>query len=414
MAVPVVTRLGDRAVAPVPGGERWGSSVDVQGTVAAGFERVEEAFRANFEAHGDVGAATAVYVHGEKVVDLWGGVADAHDDRPWEEGTLALVYSTTKGVTAILAHLLAQRGLLDLDAPVTDHWPEFGAEGKGGLTLREVMGHRAGLPALDDPVPVADVLGWDPMVERLAAQKPLWSPGTSHGYHALTYGWLVGEVLRRVTGRSVSQLVADELSGPLGLELWIGLPEAEEHRVSRLVQAPPAEPLPADAMAELPPEVLAMVRAMSDPSSLTMRALSVTDEPLNYNSREVHEAQLPAANGIGTARSLARLYAATVGEVDGVRLLEDATVADATREVSNGPDEVLLVPTRFGAGFFLSSSFSPLMGPRSFGHAGAGGSLAFADPDAGVGFAYVMNQMSQNISNDLRTSTLIDAVKASL
>jgi CubicO group peptidase (beta-lactamase class C family) len=213
----------------------------------------------------------------------------------------------------------------------------------------------------------------------------------------------------------VGQVLAEEVSGPLGLDLWIGLPEEHEDRVSRLLPAPPADPSAVlAASADLPPAALAMVRALSDPSSLTMRALQVTKPPLGFNDREVHAAELPAANAIGDARSLARLYGATVSEVDGTRLLDEATVADATTEVSNGPDEVLLVPTRFGAGFFLSSPFSPLMGPRSFGHAGAGGSLAFADPDAEVGFAYVMNQMRSNLSNDLRTSTLIDAVRASL
>lgn len=387
----------------------------MQGEVAAGFEGVRDAFVANFERFGDVGAACAVYVGGEAVVDLWGGIADPTTGRSWEADTTAVVFSTTKGVAAIAAHLLAQRGELDLDAPVASYWPEFGAEGKAELPVRALLSHRAGLPVVDGTVTPADALAWDPVVERLAAQAPVWPPSTAHGYHAITYGWLVGEVVRRATGRTLGQVVAEDLSAPLGLDLWIGLPEAEEGRVARLVPfVAPRGTRPPTAPADLPPDVAAMVRAMSDPTSLAMRALSVTQPAMDFNSRAVHAAELPAANGIATARSLARLYAATVGDVDGVRILSDATVADATREQSNGPDQVLLVPTRFGSGFFLPSPFASLMGPRSFGHAGAGGSLALADPDGQVGFGYVMNAMRDNLSNDRRTLTLIAALRAAL
>ena len=385
----------------------------VSGTVEPGFEAVRQAFEDNFNDHGEVGAACCVYLDGRPVVDVWGGVADQKKDRPWDEDTLTLVYSTTKGVTAICAHLLAQRGQLDLDAPVVGYWPEFGANGKDEITVRMLLSHRAGLPTLEPRMAPAEALAWNPAVQSLAAQKPLWEPGTRHGYHAVTYGWLVGEVIRRVTGKSVGQFVADELSGPLGLDLWIGLPEQREGRVSRLVAA--AFPrISRDEMAAMPPAQLERLKAMADPESLMQRALNVTDPPFNFNRREVRAAELPAANGVTTARSLARLYAATIGEVDGIRVLQPETVAAATVEQSNGPDEVLALDTRFGSGFFLPSAFSPLMGPRSFGHAGAGGSLAFADPDAGVGFAYVMNQMQQGLSADPRPGSLVAALESSL
>lgn len=380
------------------------------GQVEPGFEPVREAFEGNFTERGDVGAAFCLYVGGRPVVDLWGGVADQKTGRPWSEDTLTLVYSTTKGVTAICANLLAQRGQLDLDAPVIEYWPEYGAEGKGATTVRHLLAHRAGLPTIEAHLSPEQALAWDPAVEALAAQAPMWEPGTRHGYHALTYGWLVGEVIKRATGRTVGQFLAAELAGPLGLDMWIGLPESEEPRVSRLVAAPPAR-ASRDELAALPPERIEQLRAMASPTSLTSRALNVTDPPLSFNSRSVHAAELPAANGITTARALARLYAATVGEVDGVRVLDPATVEAATAEQSAGPDAVLVLDTRFGSGFFLSSPFSPLMGPRSFGHSGAGGSLAFADPDAGVGFAYVMNQMQQNLSADPRPAALVDAVR---
>lgn len=383
------------------------------GRVEPGFEGVGKAFTANFTRHGDVGAAFCLYLDGRPVVDIWAGTADAGSGRAWEDGTTSLVFSTTKGVTAICAHLLAQRGELDLDAPVCEYWPEFAQEGKDRTPVRWLLCHRAGLPTIEKRLSPEEALAWDPAVAALAGQKPVWEPGTKHGYHALTYGWLVGEVIRRATGRSPGRFLADEVSGPLGLDLWIGLPEEEEHRVCRLI---PAEPAPASAeeLAGMPPERAEMLRALARPDSLATRALNVTDPPFNFNRRAVHAAELPAANAIGTARALAKLYAATIGEVGGFRLLEGATVDQATREQSNGPDEVLVLDTRFGSGFFLPCVFAPLMGPRSFGHPGAGGSLAFADPDRGVAFAYVMNRMRQGLAADVRTAGLIRAVAAAL
>ena len=387
--------------------------MNIHGRVEAGFEAVQQAFEANFADHGEVGAACCVYLDGRKVVDLWGGLADRKTGREWDEDTLTLVYSTTKGVTAICAHRLAQEGVLQLDAPVASYWPEFAAAGKERVTVRHLLSHRAGLPALDTPLSPEEAYAWDPAVDALAKQAPLWEPDTRHGYHAVTYGWLVGEVLRRVTGRSVGRYLAEELCAPLGLDLWIGLPAGEEHRVSRLVPPGPVR-VSREELAAMPPEQLERLRAMADPGSLMQRALNPTDPPFSFNRPELHAAELPAANGIGTARSLARLYAATIGEVDGIRVLDEGTVASATVEQSTGPDAVLALDTRFGSGFFLPSPFSPLMGPRSFGHAGAGGSLAFADPDAGVGFAYVMNQMQQGLSADPRPASLVNALQAAL
>ena len=384
--------------------------MEIHGIVEAGFEPVGQAFESNFSAHGEVGAAFCLYVRGRKVVDIWGGVANAKTGQQWGEDTLALVYSTTKGVTAICAHLLAEQGRLDLDAPVVQYWPEFAQEGKAVIPVRWLLSHRAGLPVIDRHLTPDQALAWDPAVEALAAQRPVWLPGTKHGYHALTYGWLVGEVIRLATGQSVGELLASEISGPLGLDLWVGLPEDQEPRVCHLIPPEPVAPDP-ELWRDWPAERIEMLKAALNPTSLTWRALNVTDPPFNFNSRAVHAGELPAANGIGTARSLAKLYAAAVGEVDGCRLLRPETVAAATQTQSDGRDEVLVVDTRFGSGFFLPSSFAPLMGHRSFGHAGAGGSLAFADPDRLVGFGYVMNQMQQNLSGDPRTASLIAAVE---
>ena len=381
----------------------------VHGDVAAGFEAVHQAFEANFDQHGDVGAAFALFVGGTKVVDIWSGVADMKEDREWGSDTLTLVYSASKGITAIVAHLLAQSGDLDLDAPVVSYWPEFAAEGKENVPVRWLLSHRTGLPTFERPVTLEEALAWDPAVAALASQHPLWEPGTTYGYHALTYGWLIGEVIRRATGRTLSQILAEDVSGPLGLDLWIGLPAGEEPRVSRLIAATPPV-LDKAALAALPSDQLQRLQESTDPSSLAFRTLNPTHPPFNFNSPALHAAELGAANAITTARALAKLYASTMGEVDGIRILEPATVVAATKEQSSGTDFVMGIPGRFGTGFQLPVDGS-LMGPCSYGHAGAGGSLGFADPETGVAFAYVMNRMQIFLGPDPRTRGLIEAVR---
>ncbi|MEU7865120.1 serine hydrolase domain-containing protein, partial [Nonomuraea sp. NPDC049141] len=237
----------------------------VSGTVAAGYEPVREAFLANFETRSEIGAALSVYRHGREVARLWGGLADPATGRAWRAETLQVVFSATKSVPAACAHLLAQRGQLDLDAPVAEYWPEFAAAGKDAVPVRWLLSHQAGLPVLDRPVPQAEALTWEPVVAALAAQAPAWEPGTAHGYHGLTYGWLVGEVVRRVSGRSLGTYFADEIATPLGLDFWVGLPASEAHRVARLVEQPAAPP----AAAGVAPEALA---AYTDPTSLVVRS----------------------------------------------------------------------------------------------------------------------------------------------
>jgi CubicO group peptidase (beta-lactamase class C family) len=210
----------------------------IHGTTHARFRAVKDAFAANFSDHGEIGAAVCVYVGGRCVVDLWGGIADLTTGTAWAEDTLQYVFSTTKGFTATCAHLLVQRGELDLDAPVADYWPEFAAHGKHHILIRWLLSHRAGLPALDTPIPLADALAWHPMITALAAQRPLWPPGSTHGYHAQTFGWLVGEVIRRITGQTPGTFFADNIATPLNLDAYIGLPAAHRHRVSRLIEPP--------------------------------------------------------------------------------------------------------------------------------------------------------------------------------
>ena len=382
--------------------------VAVHGEVAPGFEAVREAFATNLADGRDVGAATCVYRDGRRVVDLWGGEF-APGRGPYAQDTLQLVFSTTKGATAICVGILVDRALIDYDAPVAEYWPEFAANGKEAITVAEVMSHRAGLPVIDAKLSMADVLAWDPIVEALAAQAPLWEPGTEHGYHALTYGYLAGELVRRVSGKSLGEFFASEVASPLGLEFWIGLPESEEGRVSPMIPSPPP-----------PPELAEMMEALTGPDTLAGRALllngafAITEDDFSFNRREVHAAEIPAANGITNARSLARMYAACVGEIDGVRLLSPAVVDRARTPLTSGTDRCLQVETAFGLGFMTSGVFAPLGGPGSFGHTGAGGSVGFAHPEKGLAFGYVMNQMEANLAGDTRVAALTEALHSCL
>ncbi|MGY3201883.1 serine hydrolase domain-containing protein [Streptomyces sp. TE5632] len=383
----------------------------IDGEVAPGFEPVREAFMKNFTQHGDIGAAVCVYQHGRPVVDLWGGVADPEIGRPWTRNTLQLVYSATKGVTATAAHLLVERGLLDLDAPVVKYWPEFAANGKADIPVRWLLSHQAGLVALDQPLPLTEALAWDPMAAALANQRPLWTPGTAHGYHGRTWGWLVGEVIRRVSGRSPGRFVAQEIAEPLGLDFFIGLPASERSRVSRMVYRRPAVDLTTVPVESIPEELREQVAAWRDPNSFSNRAFAVTDPAaIDFDSPAVQAAEIPSSNGIGTARALARMYAALIGEVDGVRLLTPETLASATEEQAGGKDRVMVIPSRFSTGYMLPTNGNLMTGPNAFGHTGRGGSLALADPEHGIAFGYVMNHIISG-SDDVRAASLTEAVR---
>jgi len=375
----------------------------VHGFVAPGFEPVRDAFARNFAEHGEVGAACCVYLRGEPVVDIHGGLADAATGRAWQADTLQLVFSATKGVTAACMLMLVERGAVDLDAPVARYWPEFAANGKSAIPVRWLLSHRAGLAAIEGDFTLDEALSWDPVVAALAAQAPLWEPGTKHGYHLRSYGWLLGELVRRVDGRTVGRFLADEVAGPLGLDLWIGLPAEQEHRVSTIV--PPAPPAP---------EMQEVMAKLFAPDTIAGRAFSGPSNLFHYddmwNRRALHAAELPSSNGIATARALARLYAALVGEVDGVRLLRPETVATARTTQSEGGDAVLYLPTRFGLGFMLPPALCPSAPPSAFGHPGAGGSLALGDPERELGFAYVLNRMSLATAGDPRADGLVAAL----
>ncbi|MEU3844596.1 serine hydrolase domain-containing protein [Streptomyces sp. NPDC028635] len=369
------------------------------------FTAVRDAFEENFRQRGELGAAVAVTVGGRTVVDLWGGWADAARTRPWERDTVVNVWSTTKGPVALVAHVLADRGLLDLDAPVAVYWPEFAAAGKEKVLVRHLLSHRAGLAGLREPHSFEELCDWELTTRRLAATEPWWEPGTVSGYHALTYGFLVGEVVRRVTGLLPGAFLRQEVTGPLDIDFTIGLPEAEAHRAAELVHAPaPENGERAAVFAQLAPAALA---ALTNPPVGAAQA----------NSARWRAAEIPAANGHGTARAVAALYGVFAGRgAFGGRRLLSAEAAERVREGQGACRDLVLgaglaQETEAGLGLWLSGpngSYGPH--PQAFGHDGFGGSCGLADPDAGVSLGYVMNRMGPHIADDPRKRALVGAL----
>lgn len=383
--------------------------IELNGTCDARFVAVREAFLDNFTTFGETGAALALVVDGTPVVDIWAGHRDRARTQPWTPDTIVNVYSTTKGMTAICANRLADQGKLDLDAPVAKYWPEFAQAGKEQLPVRYLLTHQAGLVALREFLPPEAVYQWDTMASALAAETPWWEPGTQHGYHALTYGWLVGEVIRRVTGQSVGRYFREAIAGPLGADFHIGLAEAEESRVSLLIPPPPPTQEQMDLFAEI----------LKDPSSMLAKAFINPPLPMEaHRTREWRAAEIPAANGQTNARALARIYGvlAAGGGNNGHTVLSPEAIVRASTRACGGSDAVLPLHTCFGLGFMLSTPTEKMgPNPETFGHGGMGGSMAFADPVAKVGFGYVINEMHAGLwLIDPRAAALIEAVYESL
>jgi CubicO group peptidase (beta-lactamase class C family) len=381
----------------------------IDGTCDSRFRHVRDAFAENLAQHGEVGATVAVTVDGKPVVDLWAGYADAARTRPWTRNTIVNVASTTKGPTAICAHRAVDRGLLDLEAPVATYWPEFAQAGKAAIPVHFLLSHRAGLPAIETPLPTEALYDWDRMTRALAAQKPWWEPGTQHGYHTFTFGWLVGEVVRRVAGKSLGRFWREEVAEPLGIDCHIGLAAEHDVRVAEFIPIPPPPGQP-DLEEELLKNAGPMVQKATNNPPKTVA---------DMNTPAWRRAEIPAGNAHTNARALARVYGALAcgGDVDGVRVLSPESIERARTEQASGPDAVLFgLPTRFGLGFSLppeGAGFG-LSSTAAFGCPGAGGSIGFADPDARVGFGYVMNQMQAGMPPDPRALRLIDALYASL
>jgi CubicO group peptidase (beta-lactamase class C family) len=362
---------------------------------------VKRAFARNFEDGLEIGASFAATVDGELVVDLWAGHADQACRRPWERDTIVNVYSTTKAMTALCALMLVDRGELDLDAPVARYWPEFAQAGKDGIPVRYLLSHTSGLAGFAEPIPVEALYDWDRIAHLLASQQPMWEPGAQSGYHALTFGYLLGEVVRRVTGRTLGTFFREEVAEPLGADFHIGLAEEHEPRVGEIIP-----PQTADLGAEIEPGPLA---AKVEGNPLIAGSIA--------NERAWRAAEIPAANGQGNARSVARVSAAMAcgGELDRVQLLSPATLEKTIEEQCYGSDLVLGLPIRWGLGFGLTSKEIPLgPNPRAFFWGGWGGSLVVIDLDARLSFSYVMNKMGSGTIGHARAFRPAAALYGSL
>jgi len=389
---------------------------NVHGFCEAGFESVLDEFLHNFNERSEVGASVCVRVDGQTKVDLWGGLSSTEDNAPWEKDTVSIVFSCTKAAVALCAHILVDRGELDLFAPVTDYWPEFGKEGKEGITVAMMLNHSAGLPAFRDPIKPGGYYDWDYMIKRLEDEAPFWEPGTRNGYHMVSFGWTVGELIARVSGKTLGQFFSDEVARPLGLDFWIGLPEEIELRVSPIIIFTPS---PGDPVTEF------VEKMMSDNTSIQYLSF-LNSGGFDVNAREAHAAMIGGAGGITNARSLCGMYVPL--SVDGTYQEGELVSLDAIarmRQISMATqqDATLLIPSRFSLGFMKSMDNrhrplghveSLIIGEKAFGHGGAGGSLGFADPECSLAFAYTMNKMGYGILLNERGQSLVDATYRSL
>ena len=377
--------------------------VDIKGYVAPGFDKVKAAFIANWDEY-EVGAACSVVQDGKTVVDIWGGWLDTGFTAPWEENTLINVFSTTKGMGSLAVAILADEGKIDYEANVTEYWPEFGQAGKENVTVAQLLSHQAGLCGLSQKTTVEDLYDWDKMVSALAAQKPHWEPGKGCGYHAVVWGYFPGELIRRITGKTLGTYFREKVADPLKADFFIGLPDSEMSRVGSMIGPNRAR--------------VAMTRAESAaemPKLYPLALLNPNIRPYKDASSEAwRKAEIAAANGQANARGIAKIYGmlANGGKIDGTSIISQAAIDTATREEvdASRPNLVTGRPMRFARGFSLNVDGVYGRNPNAFGHAGAGGSLGFADPATNIGFGYVMNQMQVNPDDASRSKRLADAV----
>jgi CubicO group peptidase (beta-lactamase class C family) len=381
-------------------------SIQMHGSCAAGFEAVADAFAMSFAGRPTMGAALHVRIGGQSVIDLWGGIADERDGRAWEQDTPSVVFSCTKGLMSILVAHLVEQGRLDYAAPVARYWPEFAAAGKAGITVGQAMAHQAGLSAPRQTLTEDDIVNWDRVVSVLAAQEPLWPIGSGYAYHALTHGWIAGELVRRVTGMSPGAYFADLVSGPLAVDAWIGLPDALADRPAHLQVSAPLSALWAEEAKKPAPNWPYKAMTLGD----ALPADLVTDNG-GFNRQRIRAAEIPGAGGIATAKALATIWSATVAQTQGIRLLGDAVIAEATGTQSQGMPVFGGEPpfSRWGYGFQLDSEARRYLGEGCFGHDGAGGQVGFADPSRQIGFGFVTNWMMG--PEDQRATGIISALR---
>jgi len=371
------------------------TTVQASGFAEDRFAPVKAAFEANFDGVQENGASFCMTLDGKSVVDIWAGYADDARTKPWQKDTIVNVYSTTKTMTALTALYLADKGALDFTAPVARYWPEFAANGKADVTVAHLMSHSAGLSGWKEPLVREDLYDWEKATSLLAAQAPYWKPGTAPGYHAMTQGYLVGEVIRRVAGETVGNLFRKEIAVPLGADFHIGLPSTEDHRVGELTPPPPGGTLGQGTTDEL-------VANMANNPQIN---------PLDTRTRAWRGAEIPAAGGTGNARSVAAVQSlmANGGFANGKQILSEAGVRKALELQIEGTDRILGIPVRYGMGFGLSGGMIPFPNPNSIYWGGYGGSLVVSDMDAHTTYAYVMNKMAPTTTGDMRAFTILMA-----
>jgi CubicO group peptidase (beta-lactamase class C family) len=382
------------------------------------FGLVREEFERNFAERGEVGAAVAVYLDGELVIDLWGGVARQQDNKAWSAETTAVLQSGTKGAAALVAHILISRGQLDPDAPVATYWPGFGCNGKENIPLRWILSHQGGVPSTTEVLPDGTLLDHDAYSAAIARITPRWEPGTRHGYHAMTFGFIVGEIVSRVTGRSIGTFFRDEIAEPLGLDFWIGMPAQFDERVAVSIAADPPAPDEPVLQVWINTATPGTIQFDLAQNAGSYYGAGATD------SRSAYAAENPSAGGIATARSLAKMYAplSLDGSLFGVRLLQPADLPRLINVEAAGVDAFVLIPTRFSLGYWKSvdnrraptGGSSMRLSETAFGHPGYGGRIGFADPQAHLAFGYINNKLGSSLSIDDRAQALIDATYRSL
>jgi CubicO group peptidase (beta-lactamase class C family) len=377
----------------------------VDGGVAEGYGAVADAFADAVESSRRGGAALTILVGGETVVDLWGGSTGKGS---WAQDTPTVLFSCSKGMVSALVARLVEQGRLDLDSRVTRYWPEFGQAGKSEVTVRMLLSHRAGLCYPIEPITKADMIGWDPVVAKLAAQRPLWELGERWSYHAITFGWIVGEVIRRVTGTTVGRAFAEEIAGPVDADVWFGVPE---DRLDAIAEVAPMDRLSIGVLSALPGGRNVM-RALTLGGALPD---SLVEKGAGFNDPELQVAEIPGAGGIATAPGIAAVWSSMVVDTERTRALGEDVLRDMTAPLTAGRPALgspVLPNPRWGTGFQVDAPGRPFLTPRSFGHDGAGGQLAFADPDLGMGFAFLTNDMGG--LTDRRSSGILRALRATI
>ncbi len=386
------------------------------GSYTAEFNGVVDAFIHNFEANGEVGASLCITRDGATVVDVWGGVADVAAQKPWERDSVCVVFSSTKGAVALAAHTLVSKGALDLDAAVASYWPEFAANGKDGATVRMMLDHSVGVPAFREKLKDKACCDWDYMIDRLQQEAPFWKPGTRNGYHMANFGWTVGELIRRASGRTLGTYFREAIAAPTQAEFWIGLPESEESKVAPMIPFKPVRGAPISAFTQA---------LISDRNSISSLAF-FNQGGFSPNSRECRAAEIGGGGGVANGRGLARIYSpfACGGTLNGREFVDaDTLAAMGEVAVATHEDATLLIPTRFSLGFMKSmdnrksqgvDKSSVILSGPAFGHVGAGGSIGFADPDERMSFGYAMNKMGPGILLNERGQALVDATYRAL